>query len=254
MRVNTVKQRLQAGEVVVGTMVFEFSTTGIGRLVAAAGAEYVIYDMEHTGWGSDTTRTLLATTPESVAGIVRVPTNLPYLVNQQLDLGAVGVMVPMVETAEMAQTLSASAHYPPDGRRGAAFGIAHDDYVGGDIPNKVASANENVLTIAQIETSGGVENAEAIAAVDGIDVLFLGHFDLSNFLGIPGSFDDERFTESVDRIVMAANEHGKALACLALTVDEAKKWIDRGFRMITFGGDLWVYQRALAEGIRAIKP
>lgn len=253
MRVNNVKQRLQSGEVVVGTMIFEFSTTGIGRLAAAAGADYVIYDMEHTGWGSDTTRTLLATTPEAIAPIVRVPANLPYLVGQQLDLGALGVMVPMVETAEMAQTLAASAHYPPDGRRGAAFGIAHDDYVGGDIPNKVESANENVLTIAQIETSGGVENAEAIAAVDGIDVLFLGHFDLTSFLGIPGSFDDERFTDSVDRIVAAANEHGKVLACLALTVDEAKKWIDRGFRMITFGGDLWVYQRALAEGIRGIK-
>jgi len=253
MRENTVKQRLQAGEVVVGTMVFEFSTTGIGRLAAGAGAEYVIYDMEHTGWGTDTTRTLLATTPATLTPIVRVPTNLPYLVNQQLDLGAMGVMVPMVETAETAQTLSASAHYPPDGRRGAAFGIAHDDYVGGDIPNKVASANENVLTIAQIETSGGVENADAIAAVEGIDVLFLGHFDLTNFLGIPGGFDDERFTQSVDRIVAAADEHGKALACLALTPGEANKWIDRGFRMITFGGDLWVYQRALAEGIRAIK-
>ncbi|MBW3595327.1 MAG: aldolase, partial [Actinobacteria bacterium] len=189
----------------------------------------------------------------TITPIVRVPANLPYLVGQQLDLGARGVMVPMVETAEMAQTLSASAHYPPEGRRGAAFGIAHDDYAGGDISKKVASANENVLTIAQIETSGGVENAEAIAAVDGIDVLFLGHFDLTSFLGIPGSFEDDRFTDSVDRIVAAATEHDKVLACLALTVDEAKRWIDRGFRMITFGGDLWVYQRALADGIRAIK-
>jgi len=253
MRNNDVKKKLQAGEVVVGTMVFEFSTTGIGRLAAGAGAEYVIYDMEHTGWGSDTTRTLLATTPQSITPVVRVPAHLPYLIGQQLDLGALGVMAPMVETAEAAQTLAASAQYPPEGRRGAAFGIAHDDYVGGDIPSKVASANENVLTIAQIETSGGVENVEAIAAVDGIDVLFLGHFDLSNFLGVPGIFDNQRFTESVDRMVAAASEHGKALACLALTVDEAKKWIDRGFRMITFGGDLWVYQRALAEGIRAIK-
>lgn len=253
MRKNEVKARLRAGEVVVGTMVFEFGTTGIGRLVAGAGAEYVIYDMEHTGWGSDTTRTLLATTPPTIAPFVRVPANLPYLIGQQLDLGAMGVMVPMVETSEAAQTLAASTHYPPDGRRGAAFGIAHDDYVGGDIVSKVAVANENVLTIAQIETSSGVENVDAIAAVDGVDVLFLGHFDLTNFLGVPGRFEDERFTDSVDRIVAAAGEHGKALACLALTVDEAKRWVDKGFRMITFGGDLWVYQRALAEGINAIR-
>jgi 2-dehydro-3-deoxyglucarate aldolase/4-hydroxy-2-oxoheptanedioate aldolase len=161
-------------------------------------------------------------------------------------------MVPMVESAEAAQTLAASTHYPPDGRRGAAFGIAHDDYVGGNIPAKVAAANENVLSIAQIETPAGIENVDAIAAVDGIDVLFLGHFDLTNFLGIPGQFDDERFTESVDRIVAAATEHGKTLACLALTVDEAKRWIERGFRMITFGGDLWLYQKALADGIKGI--
>ncbi len=252
MRDNDVKKRLQAGEVVVGTMVFEFSTTGIGRLAAAAGAEYVIYDMEHTGWGSDTTRTLLATTPKEIVPIVRVPAHLPYLIGQQLDLGALGVMAPMVETAEAAQTLAASGQYPPEGRRGAAFGIAHDDYVGGDIAAKVASANENVLTIAQVETSGGVENADAIAAVEGIDVLFVGHFDLTNFLGIPGRFDDARFTQSIDRVVAAASDEGKALGCLALTVDEAKRWIDRGFRMVTFGGDLWLYQRALADGIAAL--
>ena len=252
MKHNGMKQRLAAGEVVVGTMVFEFSTTGIGRLAAGAGAGFIIYDMEHTGWGSDTTRTLLASTPDSITPIVRVPANLPYLIGQQMDLGAAGVMVPMVESAEAAQTLAASTHYPPDGRRGAAFGIAHDDYVGGNIPAKVAAANEDVLTIAQIETSGGVENVDAIAAVEGIDVLFLGHFDLTNFLGIPGQFDDERFTESVDRIVAAATEHGKTLACLALTVDEARRWIERGFRMITFGGDLWLYQKALADGIKGI--
>ena len=253
MRDNNVKRRLQSGEVVIGTMIFEFATTGIGRLVAGAGAEFVIYDMEHTGWGSDTTRTLLATTPEGVAPFVRVPANLPHLIAQQLDLGAAGVMAPMVETADAARTLVASTHYPPEGRRGAAFGIAHDNYVGGDIPTKVGSANENVLTIAQIETPTGVENVESIAALDGIDVVFLGHFDLSNFLGVPGRFDDERFTASVDRIVEAANEHDKALGCLALTVDEAKSWIERGFRMITFGGDLWLYQRALADGIKALK-
>ena len=253
MRNGSVKRRLANGEVVVGTMVFEFSTTGIGRLVAGAGAEFVIYDMEHTGWGSDTTRTLLAATPESITPFVRVPANIPYLAGQQLDLGASGVMAPMIETAEAAQTLAAATHYPPDGRRGAAFGIAHDDYVGGDIPAKVAAANENVLTIAQIETASGIENVDSIAGVEGIDVLFLGHFDLTNFLGIPGGFEDPRFTDSVDRLVAAAEEHGKTLACLALTVDEAKRWIERGFRMITFGGDLWLYQKALAEGIRAIK-
>ena len=159
----------------------------------------------------------------------------------------------MVETATAAGDLVAASHYPPEGRRGAGFGMAHDDYTGGDIAAKGASANERVLTIAQIETPAGVDNVEAVAEVDGLDVLFLGHFDLTNFLGIPGRFDDPRFTGSVDRLVAAATEADKALGCLALSVDEAKRWIDLGFTMITFGGDLWLYQRALAEGIAAIR-
>ena len=253
MKPNEIKQRLANGEVVVGTFIFEFSTTGIGRLAAGAGAEFLIYDMEHTGWGSDTTRTLLASTPGNITPFVRVPANQPHLIQQQLDLGAAGVMVPMVETAEAAQTLVAATHYPPDGRRGAAFGISHDDYVGGDIPAKVEAANKNVLTIAQIETGSGVENVDAIASVDGIDVLFLGHFDLTNFLGIPARFDDARFTDSVARIVAAAKDEGKALGCLALTLEDARNWIDKGFRMIAFGGDLWLYQAALKAGITEIK-
>lgn len=248
------KRRLASGEVVVGTMVFEFSTTGIGRLAAGAGAEFVIFDMEHTGWGSDTTRILLASSHGAdIVPIVRVPSNDPVVVRQQLDLGAMGVMVPMVESADAAVSLVAATQYPPRGGRGAAFGIAHDDYVAGDMAAKVAAANENVMAIAQVETPAGVENVDAIAAVEGIDVLFLGHFDLTNFMGIPGRFEDERFTKSVDRIAAAAKDHGKPLGCLALSVDEAKRFMDRGFTMITFGGDLWLYQRALAEGIAAIR-
>lgn len=254
MRPNAVKDKLAAGEVTVGTMIFEFATTGIGRLAAAAGAEFVIFDMEHTGWGGDTTRTLLAATRAAdIVPVVRVPAAVPYMIGQQLDLGASGVMVPMVESAEVAQTIAGATHYPPEGRRGAAFGVAHDDYVGGNIAETVATSNANVLTIAQIETPGGVENVEAIASVEGIDVLFLGHFDLTNFLGIPGDFADARFTESVDRVVAAAADNGTALGCLALSVDEAKRWIDRGFRMVTFGGDLWLYRQALAAGIAEIR-
>ena len=82
-----------------------------------------------------------------------------------------------------------SARYPPEGRRGAAFGVAHDDYVGGDLAEKVRVANRELLLIAQVETAAGVENAEEIGAVDGIDVLWIGHYDLTASLGIPGQTD-----------------------------------------------------------------
>ena len=170
MRSNPVKKRLRDGGVAIGTMVFEFATTGIARMVAAAGAEFVIFDMEHTGWSMETVRMLLSTSRSAdLVPMVRVPATEYHFMARVLDVGAMGVMVPLVETANQAQVIAQSAKYPPTGRRGAAFGVSHDDYTGGDAAQKMQSANAEVLLIAQIETARGIENVEAIAAVDGID-------------------------------------------------------------------------------------
>jgi 2-dehydro-3-deoxyglucarate aldolase/4-hydroxy-2-oxoheptanedioate aldolase len=248
-----IKDRLASGDVVVGTMVFEFSTSGIGRLIAQAGAEFVIYDMEHTGWTGETTRGLLASTPAELVPIVRVPANRYSWVAPQLDLGAAGIMVPMVGSAEAARDLASFTRYPPEGRRGAAFGIAHDGYSGGDPAEKVRAANRDVLTIAQVETLEGVAAVEEIAGVEGIDVVFLGQFDLSASLGAAGRFTDPAFTTAVERVVAATKKAGKALGVLALSPEEARGWIDAGATMIAFGGDLWLYQTALRNGLEAIR-
>ena len=110
-------------------MVFEFDTPGIARIVAGAGAEFVVFDQEHTGWGIDTIRALMATARAAdVVPLVRVPATEYHFIARPLDAGASGVMVPMVETEEQARLVVSSAKYPPQGDRGAAFGIAHDDY------------------------------------------------------------------------------------------------------------------------------
>src|SRR5215210_6256579 len=170
-------------------MVFEFNSTGIARIVAEAGAEFVIFDMEHTGWSIETIRTLIATSRAAdLVPMVRVPATQSHLLSRPLDVGAMGLMVPMVETAEQARVIVSSAKYFPDGTRGAAFTVAHDDYQGGDVAAKMATANQEQLLIAQIETARGVEQAEAIAATPGIDVLWIGHFDLTTSLGVPAQF------------------------------------------------------------------
>src|SRR5437870_2056100 len=123
MRTNHVKQRIQAGAVSIGTFLFEFNSTGIGRIAAEAGAEFVIFDMEHTGWSVETIRTLLATTRSTeMVPLVRVPATEYHFIARTLDVGAMGIMVPMVESAEQAAKIVAAAKYPPVGRRGAAFG------------------------------------------------------------------------------------------------------------------------------------
>jgi len=243
-----------AGGVSLGTMVFEFATPGIGRIAAAAGAEFVVYDMEHTGWSIETIRQLMATTRAAdTVPMVRVPATEYHLLARPLDVGAMGLMVPMVESLAQAETIVRSAKYPPQGRRGAAFAVAHDDYLGGDIVEKMTSANDEVMLIAQIETAAGVEAADAIAALDGIDVLWIGHFDLSASLGVPGRFGHPDYLRAVDRVLAACGRHGKTAGIMAADVETARACLAQGFRIIAYSGDLWLYARALKEGLDALQ-
>jgi 2-keto-3-deoxy-L-rhamnonate aldolase RhmA len=254
MRANTVKRRLAAGGVALGTMVFEFSSTGIGRIIAAAGADFVLYDLEHTGWSIETIRMLLATTRAAeVIPMVRVPASDDHLLARPLDLGALGIMVPMVETAAQAQQIAAAVRYPPVGRRGAAFGVAHDDYAGGDLTAKMASANAELFLIAQIETAAGLANVEAIAATDGIDCLWIGHFDLTNALGIPGQFSHPTYLAAVARVLAACREHGKIPGIMVGEVDTGRTLLGQGFRAVAYSGDVWIYGQALRQGIEALR-
>lgn len=256
MRKNKVKEALQAGKTTLGTMIFEFNTTGIAPLVAAAGAEFIIFDMEHTGWGIDTIRTLLATTRGlDIVPMVRVPDTQYHLLANALDVGAVGLMIPMVETGEQAQFIAESVKYPPQGRRGAAFGIAHDNFgleTGGNA-EKSQQANDEGLIIAQIETAKGIENVEAIAAIDGIDVLWIGHNDLTNSMGIPGQFEHPDYLAAVKRVLAAAKQHGKYAGMMPMTVEQACSYLDQGFQILAYGGDLWLYQQTMRDGLAAIR-
>jgi 2-dehydro-3-deoxyglucarate aldolase/4-hydroxy-2-oxoheptanedioate aldolase len=222
--------------------------------VAEAGSEFVIFDMEHTGWSVESIRGLLAATPrDEIVPMVRVPAKDYHFSARVLDMGSLGIMVPMVETREEAEHLVQFTKYPPVGRRGAAFGIAHDDYTTGEVGEKMKSANKEVLLIAQIETATGLENVDQIAAVDGIDVLWIGQFDLSTSLGIPGQFEHADFQDGLKKVVEAAENHGKTAGFMVLSVEEARTLIEMGFRCLSYHGDLWLYQAALRQGLDAIR-
>jgi 2-keto-3-deoxy-L-rhamnonate aldolase RhmA len=238
MAPNEIKQPLLAGETVAGAMTFEFFSPGMSAILANSGCRFVFYDMEHTGLGFETLKWLFASCRGlPIEPMVRVPRGEYTYLARALDLGARGVMVPMVESAEQARSIVQACRYPPVGRRGAAFGFAQDDYRGGDVADKIRRAHERTLVVAQIETERGLDQVEAIAAVDGIDVLWVGHFDLSNFLGIPAKFDDPRFDEAMRRVAKAAKANGKVAGFMA--TDTA--WIDRvremGYTMIAVGTD-----------------
>jgi 2-keto-3-deoxy-L-rhamnonate aldolase RhmA len=251
---NAVKERLAGGGVALGSMVFEFFTPGIARICANAGAQFVMYCMEHTGAGFEALKPQFALCRAlGVVPLVRVPATEYHFVARALDVGALGVMVPLVDTREQAERIVSFTRYPPQGRRGAAFGFAHDDYQGGDVLEKMRTIHERTLVICMIETRAGLDNVEAIAAVDGVDVIWLGHFDLTNFLGIPGNFSHPQYREAVKRIADAARKHGKAAGYMAASAELGREYLGHGYRMIASGTDQGLLQNAIANLFSAWK-
>lgn len=254
MRDNPLKKTLAAGGRAAGAFVFEFMTPALPQLCRNAGADFVIYDMEHTGVGFETIRMQMALCRgQPIVPLVRVPRPDYHFVARALDVGALGIMVPMVASAAEAAHIVACTRYPPEGRRGAAFGFAHDDFEGGEPAAKVAALNARTLVIAQIETTDGLANVDAIAATPGVDVLFLGHFDLTNFMGIPGQFRHPDYLAALERIVGACAKHGKTAGFLAADDDWARDYLARGFRMIAYGIDHLMLQEGLRRGLSAAR-
>ena len=255
LRPNPVRAKLAAGGVAFGTMAFEFFTPGLPAILAAAGAEFVVLDMEHSGIGIETIKAQLAAARGvDIAPLVRVAGCHYHLIAPVLDAGAMGIMVPMVETRTQAEAIAGWCRYRPEGVRGLAFGMAHDDYSGGAVTAKMAQANARTLVIALVETATGIDNIEEIAAVKGIDVIWLGHYDLTSSLGIAGKFEHPDFLAAVERLLAACRRHGKAPGFLVTDPASARSWRARGFRCLGYGTDIALLQGALAAGLEALKP
>jgi 2-keto-3-deoxy-L-rhamnonate aldolase RhmA len=254
MRDNPVKAALAAGQHAYGAMIFEMFSPGIPQICVNAGAQFVLFDMEHTGLSFETLKVQCALCRGlGIVPMVRVPRGEYHFIARALDVGAFGIMVPMVNTAEEAANIVACTRYPPAGRRGAAFGFAHDDYSGGDVATKIAAIHARTLVIPQIETTEGLRNVEAMAAVPGVDALWLGHFDLTNFMGIPGAFQHPDYLAGVKRIVAACESHGKAAGFLATDDDWAREYVKLGFRLLAYGIDQGMLSNALRHGLSVLR-
>jgi 2-keto-3-deoxy-L-rhamnonate aldolase RhmA len=254
MNSRAMRHALERSEILIGTWVFEFNTPGIARLVASTGVDFVVYDMEHSGFGTESIRTLLSQTrPLDMAALVRPPANEYPLIAPLLDAGASGIIVPKVESAAEAARLVDTCKYFPEGHRGAAFSIAHDDFRAGDVPEKMQTANEAVICGVLIETAPGVDALDKILTVKGIDLVWVGFLDLSLSLEIPGAFTHPRFQEAVRRILRVSKSHDKPVGILSANCEQARQHLEEGFRCISYSGDIWLLQHALSEGVQAIR-
>jgi 4-hydroxy-2-oxoheptanedioate aldolase len=210
-------------------------------------------DQEH-GPGSEETllQQLHAVSASNAASIVRIANNEPARFKRVLDLGANGVMVPYVNTAEEARAAVASVRYPPHGLRGvskfnraAGFGQDFDDYY--------AHCHERLVTMAQIETPESLSNLDAIASVDGVDVLFIGPLDLTTNMGIQGQFENPLFTEARQAVAAAARKAGKAAGILATAPSQIPVLREEGFSVMAFGSDGGAVATGLRQSLAAMR-
>jgi len=230
-------------------MLLAFAATGVPRILDDAGADFVLIDLEHTGWGVDVIHPfLVACAGTGVRAIARTQGSLRHLISPALDAGADGVMVPMVDDAIEAERVVQAARFAPDGSRG--FGLLYPDQLSAGVGEAMAAAERETLVILQIETASGMEHVEGIAATPGVDCLWVGQFDLSISMGIPGAFDDPRMRAAEDRVLAACADAGVAAGVLVATPGIAATMAARGFRMIALGTDIGLYGDALRTAIR----
>ena len=253
MRERSLKEMTRGG-LAVGHFIVEFATPGIGHLMKNAGCDFTLFDMEHSGFSLETVKHAVRYMEAArLPMIVRAPSKDSHHIARVLDMGAEGLMVPMVNDAAEARAVVDAVKYSPEGNRGVALGIAHDGYRGGAVLEKLMAANARTTVFALVETASGVENVEEIAAVDGVDCLWVGHFDLSASLGIPGEFDNPRFTSAIERTIEAARANGKATGRLVGSVEEGIAMHAPGFDLICYSGDVWVFTQALSAAVDEIR-
>ena len=254
MEPTTLKELFAAKGVKFGCGILEVTTPGIGQILKAAGCDYAFVDMEHSGFAIDTVKQVLRYMQAAgLPAFVRPPSKAYHHIARCLDAGAEGLMLPMVGSADEARTILARMKYPPIGVRGVALGIAHDRYRAGPAAARLRQANDSTVCIALIETVEGVANAAEIAAVPGVDALWIGHFDLSCSLGVNGQFKHRKFRAAVARVRDAAKRRGLPIGRLTENVNEGRALVREGFDLICYGTDIGLLRQASADGIKAIR-
>ncbi len=254
MAIPNLKRLFKSRKLKIGHSIFEFNSPGIGQIIAAAGVDFIFLDMEHSGFGiSETKQIIINLRAGKIPALVRPPSNASHHIARVLDAGADGLIMPMVGSKEEAEHIVSCMKYPPAGNRGVALNIAHDHYVPGDPAKTLAAANKRTAFIALIETAEGIDNIDAIASVKELDCLWVGHFDLSCSLGINGQFDHPDFLKATAKVERAAKKHNKALGRLTADAAGAVALHRKGYDVLCYSGDLWVYQQALIAGINEIR-
>jgi 2-keto-3-deoxy-L-rhamnonate aldolase RhmA len=238
----------------VGHYVGEFTTPGIGYILKEAGCDFAFLDMEHSGNSFETIhRTLRYFEAAGLPSVVRVPSDSYDHIARALDVGVDAIVIPMVGSADQARSIVEKMKYTPSGNRGVALALANDRYRMGPVDAALAAANRRTRLVCLIETVDGIANVDEIAKVDGVDVLWVGHFDLTCSMGIPAQFDHPDYTAALKKVLKAGQREKKGLGRLVGDVDSGVALAQEGWDLICYNGDVWLYQTAIRQGIDGIR-
>jgi len=246
---KNLKERIRSGEVVHGCWI-NLASTISAEIVGQAGFDWLLLDLEHgAGDVAITYQQLQALSASSSTPVVRIDQLSRPKAQRILDAGASGIMFPQIQSAEEAREAIEMMYYPPRGTRGMAkmtratqFGKFANEYIG--------SLDQNLLGVIQIETLKALDNIDAIAATDGIDVLFVGPTDLSLSLGILGQLNHPHYQDAIRSIATAAKKYGKAVGVLLQDVNEYEMYYQLGYRFLACGADSMFVRRGAEEMVR----
>jgi len=255
MRRNIVKQRLQRGETVIGTMVQELRTPAIAQILKQIGYDFFMIDMEHGSYSLETAADLLRVGRLlDMCPLVRAG-HLEYgRIAGPLDQGAMGIMLPRVETRQQVEALVEAMKYPPLGKRGCSSDAPHSEYDFGPLPQFLEINNEDTLVIVQIERKAAVERIDELLSVSGVDVALIGPEDLSVSLGVAGQTSHAIEVEAIEHVIAAAQRHGVVPGIHMGSVAALRRWMAKGMRMVMYSSDLGFLMEAGAAGVAGLRP
>jgi 2-keto-3-deoxy-L-rhamnonate aldolase RhmA len=252
---NPARERLEAGELALGVGIRQSRTVDIAAIMKACGYDWLFLDLEHNSMDLDTAVQIsVAALGAGSAPIVRVTVGQFWLATRVLDGGALGIVMPHVDTPEEAREIADRLRYPPQGHRSIAGGLPHFAYVPIAAGAACAAINAATLVVVTLETPTAISNAAAIAAVPGIDSLLIGTSDLSMELGIPGQFGDDRIVDAYRIVVEACSARGKFAGIGGLYEESLmRRYIGMGVRLVLGGGDLGFMTTAATERAKLLR-
>jgi 2-keto-3-deoxy-L-rhamnonate aldolase RhmA len=244
------RRRLLDGETLFGTMV-TLPCPAVAEILAQVGFDWLFIDGEHGPLETTQIQSLLQAAGPDVACLVRVPAADETAIKKALDLGAAGVIVPQVNSAETAERVVRWSKYAPQGTRGVGLARAHG--YGMRFGDYIQSANEGVTVVVQAEHADAVARIDEIAAVPGVDAVLLGPYDLAASLGLSGQIEHPRVREAIDRVTDACLRAGRPLGMFGVTADAVKPYRDRGYTLLIGSVDTLLLGRAAGEMLKQLK-